>query len=73
MRDEKGGKNANSGMADPGDSVGDGPGGNNRGDSVDFHNFSGDKIDRYCIEGHGHWGHDCLNVRHHADGGHALD
>jgi hypothetical protein len=74
MRDEKGGgKNANSGMVDPGDAVGDGPGSNNRGDSVDFHNFGGDKIDGYRIEGHGHWGNDRINGRHHADGSYALD
>ena len=69
----KGGKNADSGMVDPGDSVGDGPGGNNRGDSVDFHNFGGDKIDRYRIKGHGHRGNDRINGRHPADGSHALD
>ncbi len=70
---KKGGKNANSDLVDPGGSVGDGPGGNNRGDGVNFHNFGGDKINRYRIEGHGHWGNDRINVRHHADGSHALD
>jgi len=70
---KKGGKNANSGMVDPGDSVGDGAGGNYRGNRVDFHDLGGDKIDRYCIQGRGHRGHDRINVRHHADGSHTLN
>ena len=60
-------------MVDTGDSVGDGPGGTNRGNGGDLHNFSCDSIDRYSIKGDGPWGNDRINGRHHVNGSRTLD
>jgi hypothetical protein len=69
----KGGKNADSGMVDAGDSVGDGPGGPHRCNGGNLHNFSCDSIDRLSIKGNGHWSNDRINGGHHANGSRAID